>query len=107
MDAMYSLRRERTNIKELSRCKGYVERSESRDREEESMAHEIDSVSIKGFRKAHLIQLSSYIRQRDHNEWYYGPKAQFEARHADLLRFADTLDSLYDDKSLRIAKAGV
>ena len=71
------------------------------------MAHEIDSVSIKGFRKAHLIQLSSYIRQRDHDAWYYGPKAQFEARHADLLRFADTLDSLYDDKSLRIAKAGV
>ena len=68
------------------------------------MAYELDSVSIKGFRKAHLIQLANYIHARDDDGHYYGNKEQFEDRHKDLLIFADRLMKMYDDKSLRITK---
>ncbi len=68
------------------------------------MANVIESISLKGFRKAHLRQLSSYIRARDREEWYYGPLDQFEKRHADLLELADRLDKIADDPDTRLPK---
>jgi hypothetical protein len=64
------------------------------------MAHTVDSISIKGLRKAHLKQLASYIRDRD--GCYYGPREQFEKRHADLLAFADRIEAIADDTDARI-----
>ena len=66
------------------------------------MAAQIDSVSIAGMRKTHLMQLASYIRMRDLEGYYYGNKKQFEKRHADLLAFADYLDDIADDKNIKI-----
>jgi hypothetical protein len=66
------------------------------------MAHVIDALPLRGLRKAHLAQLSSYIRQRDCDGWYYGPKDQFNKRHADLLRLADWLDEIYSDPDARL-----
>ena len=66
------------------------------------MAYKVDSISIKGLRKAHLRQLAAYIRDRDHSGWYYGPKEQFEQRHKDLLDFADKLCYIADDNDNRV-----
>ena len=66
------------------------------------MAHTIDSISIKGLRKAHLRQLAEYIHSTD--GWYYGNKEQFEQRHKDLLRFADMLHDIADDNDVRVGK---
>lgn len=67
-------------------------------------SREIDSISIRGLRKAHIAQLVSYIRHRDIDGWYYGQRDQFEKRHADLLQLADTLDSICADPNISIAK---
>lgn len=63
------------------------------------MADTVNSISVRGFRKAHLRQLASYIRERDRDGWYYGPRDQFEKRHKDLLLLANRLDSIADDES--------
>ena len=68
------------------------------------MAYSIDSISIKGFRKAHLRQLASYIRDQDEQGWYYGPQDHFEKRHQDLLRLAEELEQIADDPDARIAR---
>jgi hypothetical protein len=68
------------------------------------MAHTVDSIPIAGLRKAHLFQLAAYIRNRDHDGWYYSPRDQFEARHKDLLELADLLERLWSDPDVRIAK---
>ena len=67
------------------------------------MAHQIDSLDIRGLRKTHLAQLASYIRQRDIEGWYYGPMDQFNKRHDDLLRLADRIDAICADIDIRIA----
>ena len=69
------------------------------------MAHVIDSIPLKGFRKAHLRQLAGYIRGRDREEYYYGPREQFEKRHEDLLKMADWLEDVASDKSSRLPNA--
>jgi len=66
------------------------------------VAHVIDSLPLRGLQKAHLAQLSSYIRKRDIDGWYYGPADQFNKRHADLLKFADMLDAIYSDPDARL-----
>lgn len=66
------------------------------------MAHTVDNISIRGLRKAHLRQLATYIRQRDHEGWYYGPREQFERRHADLLKLADRIEAIADDEDARL-----
>jgi hypothetical protein len=48
------------------------------------MANVYDSIDIKGFRKAHINQLRSYIHGRDIEGWYYGNREQFENRHEEL-----------------------
>ena len=68
------------------------------------MAYELDCVDIRGFRRAHLSQLAQYIHDRDIDGHYNGNRKQFEARHKDLLVFADRLMNMYHDKSLRISK---
>lgn len=68
------------------------------------MAHTVDSISICGFRKAHLRQLANYIQARDKDKWYYGPREQFEQRHTDLLDFARRLEEIAYDVDARIAK---
>ena len=67
------------------------------------MAIQIDSLSILGLRKAHLRQLAEYIRHRDVEGWHYGPKEQFEARHADLIAVAESIEEICDDSDVRIA----
>lgn len=67
--------------------------------------HAVDSISIKGLRKAHLRQLVIYIRDRDKNGWYYGNKEQFDQRHADLLRLADRLEAIANDNDAVIPNA--
>jgi len=47
------------------------------------MANAADTISLKGLRKALLRQLSVYIRDRDNDGRYYGPRDQFGKRHAD------------------------
>ena len=68
------------------------------------MAHTVDSISIRGLRKAHLRQLVEYIRQRDDDAWYYGNREQFEKRHADLLELADRVENIANDNDARIEK---
>ena len=48
-----------------------------------SMATTFESISLRGIRVAHLRQLLAYI-EHDEGEWYYGPREQFEKRHAEL-----------------------
>lgn len=69
------------------------------------MAHTVDSISIRGLRKAHLRQLATYIRERDCEGWYYGPREQFERRHADLLKLADRIDAIANDEDARLPNA--
>ena len=66
------------------------------------MAHTVDNISIRGLRKAHLRQLATYIRERDREGWYYGPREQFERRHADLLKLADRIEAIADDEDARL-----
>lgn len=66
------------------------------------MEYTLDSVSIRGLRKAHLRQLAEYIRHRDFDGWYYGKREQFEKRHADLLELADRIDGIVNDDDVRI-----
>lgn len=68
------------------------------------MAHTIDSISIKGMRKAHLRQLSEYIFWAGQSGDYYGNQIQFYKRHETLMVLAGFLRALADDKDLRIAK---
>lgn len=68
------------------------------------MAYQIDSISIRGLRKSHLLQLAGYIRERDRDGYYYGNRSQFEARHEDLLELAERLEEIYSDKNIRIAR---
>ena len=53
------------------------------------MATVFESLSLEGIRLAHLRQLLDYIEHRDRDGWYYGPREQFEKRHADLLKWID------------------
>jgi len=69
------------------------------------MAYVIDGIPLEGLRKAHLRQLAGYIRERDRDGYYYGPKEQFEKRHADLLKMADWIDDVADDNSSRLPNA--
>lgn len=66
------------------------------------MAYAVDGIPLNGLRKTHLRQLAAYIRYRDIEGWYYGPRDQFEKRHADLLRMADWLDGVADDRDARL-----
>jgi hypothetical protein len=66
------------------------------------MAHTVDSISIRGLRKAHLRQLATYIHERDREGWYYGPREQFERRHADLLKLADRIEAIANDEDARL-----
>lgn len=50
----------------------------------EGMSTLFDSIDLAGLRKAHLVQLFSYLLQRDVDGWYIGPRAQFEQRHHEL-----------------------
>lgn len=54
------------------------------------MATTFESISLDGLRLSHLRQLSSYVHSRDEEGWYYGPKEQFEKRHADLVEWVDS-----------------
>jgi len=65
------------------------------------MAHTVDSISIRGLRKAHLRQLAFYIEWHMHEGSYYGPKDQFEKRHKDLEAFAVRLLAIVDDEDAR------
>ena len=56
---------------------------------EDKMATTFESISLGGLRLAHLRQLQSYVHSRDESGWYYGPKAQFERRHSDLVKWID------------------
>ena len=69
------------------------------------MAHTVDGISIRGLRKSHLRQLVSYIRDRDREGWYYGPREQFERRHADLLALADEIEAIANDADARVPNA--
>jgi len=68
------------------------------------VAHLIDALPIDGFRRTHLRQLAGYIRQRDADGYYYGNRDQFEARHRDLLEFADMLEGVAEDPDARFPK---
>lgn len=54
------------------------------------MATTFESISLNGLRLAHLRQLQCYVHSRDEAGWYYGPKAQFEKRHCELLEWIDS-----------------
>jgi hypothetical protein len=64
----------------------------------------IETISIKGLRKSHLVQLVSYIHMRDRDGWYYGSKKQFEARHRDLLMLVEELQLIIVDPQVRIGR---
>ncbi len=51
------------------------------------MATTFESISLVGFRLAHLRQLQTYVHDRD--RWYYGPKSQFDKRHREILKWID------------------
>lgn len=59
---------------------------------------------ISGLRKAHLYQLASYLHARDREGWYYGPKAQFEARHKDLLTWIDSAIEYAESDEVRMPR---
>ena len=65
------------------------------------MAHTVDSISIRGLRKAHLSQLAFYIAWQGREGSYYGPKDQFDKRHKDLEEFAVRLLEIVDDEDAR------
>ncbi len=54
------------------------------------MATTFESISLTGLRLAHLRQLQAYVRSRGESGWYYGPKDQFEKRHAELIDWVDS-----------------
>jgi hypothetical protein len=56
--------------------------------------------------QAHLRQLATYIHERDREGWYYGPREQFERRHADLLKLADRIEAIANDEDARLPNAG-
>lgn len=66
------------------------------------MSHQVDSIPLRGLRKAHLRQLAAYIRHRDQEGWYYGPREQFEKRHTDLIVLAEWLEEVAEDHSARM-----
>jgi len=68
------------------------------------MAIGIDSIGIKGLRKAHFTQLMSYLVERDKTEWHYGSQVQFEKRHQDLLDWIENINELLSETDVRIAK---
>ena len=68
------------------------------------MTFAVSTIGIKGLRKAHLRQLVEYIRRRDREGWYYGPRGQFEKRHQDLLALADRIEAMANDPDIRILK---
>lgn len=50
------------------------------------MAYTVEGLSLAGLRKAHLRQLACYIRNRDTEGWYYGPRDQNHGgRHGRFL----------------------
>jgi hypothetical protein len=54
------------------------------------------AIASKGLRIAHFRQLLSYIRHRENEGWYYGPREQFEKRHADLRKFVEDAIALLE-----------
>jgi hypothetical protein len=68
------------------------------------MAYTVDSISIVGIGKTHLIQLVDYIRYRDREGWYYGNEKQFEKRHKDLLDIASRIEKIANDPDARFVK---
>jgi len=59
------------------------------------------SLSLNGLRLAHLRQLASYIHKRDEEGWYYGPKNQFEKRHAELIKWIDSAIRYAESKGVK------
>lgn len=66
------------------------------------MAYQLDSISLRGLRKAHLKQLVAYIRGHRKEGWFYGNRAQFQRRHQDLLRFAERLEALAGNPDVKM-----
>ena len=64
------------------------------------MATVFESISLTGFRLAHLRQLQAYIHERDRDEWHYGHKKQFENRHADLIKWIDNAVSYAEEEGI-------
>jgi len=49
------------------------------------MAFLLESLDLpKGWSRAYIEQLASYVNNRDNEGWYYGNKAQFEKRHKEI-----------------------
>ena len=44
----------------------------------------IESVSIVGLKRTHLVQLANYIAEAERQGLYYGRKDHFDKRHEDL-----------------------
>ena len=59
------------------------------------MATQIDTVSIVGLKRTHLIQLASYIddygEDGDKHGTYYGRKDYFDKRHKELEKWIDAV----------------
>ena len=68
------------------------------------MATTFESISLEGLRLTHLRQLQNYVHSRDETGWYYGPKEQFEKRHADLIEWIDSAVTYAESDGVRMPK---
>jgi hypothetical protein len=68
------------------------------------MAITFDCISLQGLRLAHLRQLYNYIHTRDETGWYYGPKDQFEKRHAELITWIDSALAYAESEGVKMPR---
>lgn len=66
------------------------------------MATSIDSLDIRGFRKAHLRQLAFCVHIVTQQGIGYSPVKQFNKRQGELEAWADEILELCNDPDLRI-----
>lgn len=68
------------------------------------MAYVIESLPLKGFRKAHLKQLAQLIIVDYEDGCYYGNQEQYYARAQDLLDVAEWLIAVANDPDAKLPR---
>ena len=68
------------------------------------MAIVIDSISIKGLRLAHFLQLKEYAEAREMEGWYIGRKDYYEKRHQEISEWLEEVIDLLKSEGVIVPK---
>ena len=68
------------------------------------MAIVMDTVSIKGLRATHFEQLFHLLKRNERDGEYYGNRAQYDKRHAELKEWLESLIDLAREPDVIIPK---